>query len=89
MNVLESNNYNDEFNHNSETSYNNLDDCINDHESMLIREFQRPQKRQCMLDPTPIVFGLIRTKKELIETQRLSRYYLILEDQVRLYDMTS
>ena len=30
---------------------------------MSICEFQRPQKQQQMLDPTPIVFGLIRTKK--------------------------
>ena len=63
MHVLESNDYNDELKQNSDVSYANLDDCINDQESMSIREFKRPQKRQRMLDPTPIVFGLIRTKK--------------------------
>ena len=77
--VLENDNLNDEFNQNSEQSYDHIDECIDDTfiESFSLHHMSRPTKKQRLRDPTPIVFGTIRTKKG---TDRKSRTIKILLD---------
>ena len=67
MFTYEIDNLNDELRINSETnhSYQSLDECLAmtlEHEQTAIAQIERPNKKQRMLDATPITFGEINTR---------------------------